>query len=453
MNRLRSIIWGPGFLIFLIFLLLFPVLFRPFIHGADTVGYYAWLRSAAIEGTLDVKNSFHHYSNEFAESSRDTAMNLRTPTGYTHNQWSAGSAILWAPLFLATHAGVRIAGVFGVNTPADGYSWPYPLAASLSSVLYGLIALCLMLHMARRLTGRLPAGLAVLTLWLATPMVFYMYSHPLMSHVNDAFINTLFVYAWWKTQDSYAPGAGLARGLVAGLATWVRTQNAVLIVILGLEVFADLLLSIRLKRSIKPVLFRGLATLAGFLFLFIPLMIFWRVIFGSMLMNTYGATQGTQALQWQAPHLLKVLFSSNRGLFIWAPITLPAMIGLRWLFKENARLTILLVCMFLAQLYVVSSWFGWSGNIAFGPRFWVAQTVIFALGLAALVKRFQGPRNIWIGIGSIFIVWNFLLIIQYALEVIPRHGRVDLGLMVRNQIMVIPENFHRILQAFMNRGR
>jgi hypothetical protein len=129
------------------------------------------------------------------------------------------------------------------------------------------------------------------------------------------------------------------------------------------------------------------------------------------------------------------------------------MIGLRWLFKENARLTILLLGMFLAQLYIVSSWFGWSGNIAFGPRFWVAQTVIFVLGFAALVKKFQGPGSIWIGLGSIFIAWNFLLILQYALETIPRHGRVDLRLMVRNQIMVIPENLHRILQAFMNRGR
>ena len=284
MNWLRSKMREPGFLIFsLIFLLLFPALFRPFIHGADTVGYYTWLRSAAIEGTLDVKSTFQHYSKEFGESTRDSDINRKTPTGYTHNQWAAGSAVLWAPLFLAAHAGVRIAGVFGANTPADGYSWPYPLAASLSSVLYGLIALCLMFYMARRLTDRFAAGLAVLTLWLATPMVFYMYSHPLMAHVNDAFINTLFVYAWWKTQDSYSPTAGLARGAVAGLATWVRTQNAVLIVILGLEVFADLLIAIRLKRSIKPVISRGLAALAGFLFLFIPLMIFWHVIFGSML--------------------------------------------------------------------------------------------------------------------------------------------------------------------------
>jgi hypothetical protein len=305
---------------------------------------------------------------------------------------------------------------------------------------------------ARRLTDRFCAGLAVFTLWLATPMVFYMYSHPLMAHVNDAVINALFVYAWWKTQGTYSLRAGLARGLIAGLATWVRTQNAGLIVILGLEAFADLLIAIRHKRSLKPALFRGLSTLAGFLLLFIPLMIFWHAVFGSMLVNTYSATQGAESLDWRAPHLLQVLFSSDRGLFIWAPITLPAMIGLRWLFKENARLTIILMCMFLAQLYVVSSWFAWSGNVSFGPRFWIAQTAIFALGLAALIKNIRGPRILWVSLASVFIAWNFLLMLQYALGTIPRQGKVDLGLMVRNQIMVIPENLPRILQTFMNRG-
>lgn len=444
----------PAFLILaLIFLLLLPALFRPYIHGADTVGYYAWLRAAAIEGTLDVRNAFHHYSQEFDEAARDVDIHRETPNGYTHNQWAAGSAILWAPSFLSAHAGVRAARVLGADIPADGYSWPYTLAASLSSALCGLIALCLTFLIARHLTGRFPAGLAVIVVWLSTPMVFYMYCHPLMSHANDAFINALFVYAWWRTQDSYSPKAGLARGMIAGLATWIRTQNAVLIVILSLEIFADLLIAIRHKCSIKPVLFRGIAAVSGFLLLFIPLMIFWRVIFGSWMINTYSVAQGPNSLDWRAPNLLNVLFSSNRGLFIWAPITLPAMIGLRWLFKENARLTIILVGVFLSQLYVVSSWFGWSGTVAFGPRFWVAQTIIFALGLAALIKAIGGSRVIWIALGSFFIAWNFLLIVQYALGTIPRHGPVDLGLMVRNQFMVIPDNLPHILHRFMTRGQ
>jgi hypothetical protein len=444
----------PALLILiLIFLLLFPPLFRPILHGADTVGYYAWIRSAVIDETLDVKNAFYHYSYEFDEGRRERDINLKTKSGYTHNQWAAGSSVLWAPAFLIAHTAVKTAGAFGVAIPADGYSWPYPFAAALSSTLLGLLALCMTYSIARRLTDQFHAGLAVIVVWLSTPMVFYMYSHPLMSHANDAFVNALFVYVWWKTRDNYSAKAGLARGLAAGLAIWVRTQDAVLIVILGLEAFTDLLIAFRNKQSIKPVLFRGLATLGGYLLLLAPLLAFWRVVFGSWLMNTYHVRQGVTALDWRAIHVLKVLFSSNRGLFIWAPITLPSLIGLRWLFKENARLAAILTGMFVAQLYVVSSWYGWAGAVAFGPRFWVGQTVIFALGLAALAKAMPGSMILHVAAGCTFIVWNFLLIAQYVLKMIPRYGPVDLGLMVRNQLLIIPENLQRIFQALINRGR
>ena len=441
------------FLLILIFLLLFPPLFRPIVHGGDTVGYYAWIRSAVIDRTLDVNDAFHHYSNEFDEKRRDREISLKTKSGYTHNQWAAGSSILWAPAFLIAHAAVKTAGAFGAEIPADGYSWPYPLAASLSSALLGLAALCMTYSVARRLTGRFPAGLAVIVIWLSTPMVFYMYSHPLMSHANDAFVNALFVYVWWKTRDSSSAKAGLARGLVAGLATWVRTQDAMLVVILGLETFADLWIAFRNKQSLKPVFLRGFATLGGYLILFAPLLVFWRVVFGSWLMNTYHVKEGVKALDWRALNVFKVLFSSNRGLFIWAPITLPSLIGLRWLFKENARLAAILTAMFAGQLYVVSSWFGWSGAVAFGPRFWVGQTAIFALGLAALANAVRGPRILRVASGCAFIIWNFLLITQYVLKTIPRHGYVDLGLMVRNQFMIIPENVWRIIQSLIHRGR
>ncbi len=437
----------------LLFLLLFPVLFRPFIHGADSVGYYSWARSVVIEGTLDVKNAFHHYSREFGERNRERDINRKTPNGYTHNQWSAGSAILWAPAFLAAHAAVRIARALGSDLPADGYSWPYPFAAGLASAVFGLMALLLTYSMAKDLAGRFAAGLATIVLWLASPMVFYMYCHPLLSHANDAFVNALFIYAWWRTQTGFSLKGGLARGVTAGLATWVRPQNAVFILILGLETLLDLVLAFHRKQDIKPLLFRGLATLAGFLLLFIPLMVFWQVVFGSYLANTYTASQNADILTWTAPAILQVLFSSNRGLFVWAPITLPALIGLGWLYRKNARLTLFLGCLFLAQLYVVSSWFGWSGNVAFGPRFWVAQTTLFALGLAALLHTLPGKRTALVTVGGVFIIWNFLLIVQYALQVIPRHGRVDLALMVRNQFMVIPENLPRIIQTLLDRGQ
>ena len=53
-----------------------------------------------------------------------------------------------------------------------------------------------------------------------------------------------------------------------------------------------------------------------FVLLFAPLMIFWRVVFGAWLLNTYSTIHGPHAFDWGGHHVLNVLFSSNRGLFI-----------------------------------------------------------------------------------------------------------------------------------------
>jgi len=51
-----------GLLVLLaVFLMLFPFLFKPWIHGFDTVAYYSWLRTVAIDRNLDVGDEFSHF--------------------------------------------------------------------------------------------------------------------------------------------------------------------------------------------------------------------------------------------------------------------------------------------------------------------------------------------------------------------------------------------------------
>jgi hypothetical protein len=231
---------------------------------------------------------------------------------------------------------------------------------------------------------------------------------------------------------------------------WVRPQNAVLMALLSLETLADLAITLRSKSHPQPVLLRGLFTLAGFLIAFAPLLLFWRTVYGAWIVNTYAATQGSAIFDWRAPHLLQVLFSSNRGLFVWAPVTLPALVGLWWLSRIHTRLAALLLGMFMGQLYVVGSWFAWAGDVSFGPRFWVNMTIVFGMGLAALINR-RWPRSIWIALAGIFVIWNLLLIVQYSLNTVPHSGAVDLVKMIQHQFTIIPENLQRILHALIVR--
>ena len=118
-----------------IFVVASPLLFKPWIHGFDAVGYYSWLRSAVIDGNLEVSDEFAHfgYGGERGQ----------TVTGYTYNEYAVGSAVMWSPFFLIAHAFSLIAKALGAPVAVDGYGPQYVWAISMGSALYGLLAVLL----------------------------------------------------------------------------------------------------------------------------------------------------------------------------------------------------------------------------------------------------------------------------------------------------------------------
>jgi hypothetical protein len=427
------------------YLLLFLPLFRPDVGVSDPTGYYAWARSLLIDGDLDLTNEFQHFGMGHAI--------LRTPTGYVHNQWAAGSAWLWLPLMGVAHGLVGLGGILGWPLPADGYSWPYVWAAALTTTLTGLAALLIVYRLARALFGNTAALVATLAVWLATPLVFYQYHQPLMAHANDAFLNALFVLTWWQARRAnFAPAYMVYLALVIGAAVWVRTQNGILLIALCADlVYEPLSAWLRDRRMAgwKSTAGRAFYLLLGFALLFAPLSIFWRIIYGGWLVNTYDASGGG-TLTWSAPHWLDVLFSSDRGLFVWAPVTLIALAGLRPLFATDARLARLLTIVALLHWYVISCWSIWAGGHAFGPRLWIALTPFWGLALAALLDG-SGRWRPWVGrlivgVVGLLIVWNILLMLQYSIGLVAPTGEVDLALMVKNQFAMFPQLLTSVLE-------
>ena len=233
-------------------------------------------------------------------------------------------------------------------------------------------------------------------------------------------------------------------GLVGGAAVWVRTQNVILVVVVVLEAGYDLVLSIQYRlwrSSIRQICARVAWLLGGFLCLFVPQLLFWRTVYGSWLVNTYQATGGG-TFDWRARHVLQVLVSTDRGMFVWAPVMLVCLIGVGRLFRADRRLTLMLGTIAIFQLYVIGSWSHWEGGAAFGPRFWIAQIPFFTLSLAALVgyldRRFDRLhlRVVLVLVGGLFIVWNLLLMLQYVTGMVASTGQVELTRMIENQIVV-----------------
>lgn len=434
-----------------------PLLYRPFVYGQDTVGYFSWLRSAVCDYDLNVANEFAYFGAEFERTGLGVLLTITTPTGYQYSQWPAGSMALWLPLYALTHIGLTLSHAVGVAVVPNGYTWPYQVAASVSSTLYGLAAVLMTYRITRYYFAMFVATLATWVIWFATPLVFYMFTHPFMSHANDAFATTVIIYVWWhnRDQDSTAFRNGVFIGLAIGVATWVRTQNgsflAAPVIVAAFESIGAL------RRGAYELLWARLRQMLGIslgfaLFLF-PLMFFWKQVYGAWVVNVYGLIRSPHIFDWSAPHIGEIFFSTNRGMFVWAPVTLFALAGLWWLRRLDARLTLFMGVIFLTQLYIIGSWFEWSGAASFGPRFWTNMVMVFTLGLAALIARVQPvSRRVLLTLGAGFVLWNLLLLVQYAMHTIPRSGPVDIATMVQNQLLVIPNNLDRMIQSLIQRN-
>lgn len=426
------------------FLLLLP-LFRPVVAPIDPVGYYAWARSLLIDGDLDVANEFEHY--DMPEGAP------RTSTGYLHNQWPAGSGLLWLPAMGLAHAAATGLSQLGLPVAPDGYSWPYAWSAALTSVAAGLGAVLLTYRLSRRFAGRYAALSSVLLIWLATPLVFYQYHQPYMSHALDACLNALFIRVWLWTEEGDRPRLSMVvLGIIIGAAVWVRPQNGVLLIAVGIILVYDAAVR-QLASDDRPgvdrVAVKAIGLFVGFVALTAPLLFFWRRVYGQWIVNTYHIASG-DSFDWRAPYVLHVLFSTDRGLFVWMPVSVFCIAGIWWLRKRVPRLTVLLSLVALMHLYVIGSWSSWSGGDAFGPRFWIAQLPFFGLALAALIDHLDhGPGRGRVGLSVLaaaLIAWNLLLMLQYSVGLLPPSGTVRLDTMVEQQAIVLPQLGSRLIE-------
>ena len=448
-------------LLVVIFLLLFPLLFRPRVYGFDPVGYFSWLRSVVVDGNLDTTDEYLRYGNEEIVGP--------TITGYNHNPYAVGAPLLWSPFYLTAHAVESARSALTRSPPPDGYGEVYVWAVSLGSALLGFAAVLVLHTLARRLYGEPTATVAALIAWLASPLVFYTYSHPTMAHAADAFANALVFAAWFAVTRDARPRHGqgqaqplpqargarlrnwLLMGASIGLATLVRTQNLLLGLVPGAWLLAQVLAR---GRGQAPPLHSVVAFGAGALIAFAPQMIVWRVVYGSWIeLNPYAYTQGAGHFTGTF-QILPVLFSTDRGLFVWSPVLLFAIAGLAPLYRQHRRLAVFLIVHFVTQVLLVSAWSVYNGALAFGARLLLQNTPAYVIGLAAfadwLRRRGWSARRA-AAFGAGFVAWNFLLIAQYSVGTVPRAGAFPIGDLIAGQFAVLPTQLGRILQALLTR--
>jgi hypothetical protein len=432
-------------LVILVFVISLPAVTTR-IYASDEIQYFAYLRSLWFDRDVSFDNEYRHFYDAGVARSQgfhETFLERTTETGRRINFATIGCGLLWAPFFAAADAGVQIANLQGARIARDGYSRPYIAAVAYASAFYGLLAMLLSAQAVRLVSAHwrklAPRAMpSALLIGIGTPLLFYMYIAPPMSHATSAFAVALFVVTWLRVRDAWSPGGMMALGAATALMAMVREQDA----FFAAGPLVDFLHTQATRRD-------GLATrrfmhaIAGVVVAvvaFAPQALAYLALNGHLGPSKLVARKMT----WTAPHALEVVTSPAHGFLVWTPLAALALVGLivllRRLPADHRQVAVCLIVMTATQIYVAGSVESWTVAGAFGQRRFVALTPILTIGLAALLTSVASGRVISL-LTTVALVaacwWNVAVVAQFGAGMMNRQ-KLEPGRIAYNTFVVMP---------------
>jgi hypothetical protein len=229
----------------------------------------------------------------------------------------------------------------------------------------------------------------VLLVVAGSPLVYSVLFSPYDAHSVDALLSTLLALLLVRAALHPSPGVelALALGAIAGALVVVRYANAVLAI--GIAV---VLVARRESRLLLSA--AGAAAVVAGVLLALPLL--RGIPYGSSATPELNAAASLrEELEFDPLAPFKMLFTLQRGLFVWTPLTLLALAGAVLLWRRRPRLRLALAALganalALLAFHVVWGKY-WAGGFGFSQRFLIGLTPLFLLGVAELLTRL-GPR-------------------------------------------------------------
>lgn len=412
----------------------------PRIYATDEVQYYAWLRSVWFDHDVDFRNEYETFARLNPQSGIDNSLlqsnRIRPLTGLYGNIAPVGSALLWAPWFIASDGALRSLHAIGVakDVPADGYSWPYQRAVCYASALYAFAGLLITRKLAQHWVSRWSSTLSTIGIWLATPLIYYMTIQMPFAHANGFFASSCFVWLWWKsTQPNASLRTWLLLGVCGGVLYMVREQLVLLLILPATTIAHSWWLRLRNLPHLDwrtPLIQLVLCGACLGVSVTPQLLAYWSVNG-----TPRPASEVSSKLNMCSPHALDTLVDFDptpaawchvapepvtvpawsRGALVWSPILAFALIGLGLFAVSSPLIGGAMIAAVCLQIWINGA-FGttWHLSGAFGFRRFIECSPFFVVGLALLLEKLQQrvSRRIIILVVACFIAWNAGLIVN-----------------------------------------
>ncbi len=399
--------------LFLIFLLFsFFTVFNPEWHNGkisgDGVGYFSYLRSWVYDKDLDFENEFitlNAYKYGIGKFRNGKYRRLKR-TGMVGDPFSIGPALLWAPFY------IFLKGLFQFPT---GYESGLLLGVQWATWFYGLLGVLFLFLFLRKYYPPFPVAFSIVTVLLASPLLFYM-KEAYMSHALSFFSISLLLYVLSKSTVESPWWRWSLVGATCGLSFLVRWQNGLLILLPLVWIYAELLEDrvIPRKKLLQATINAGL-TLILFFIIILPQFWVFKKLYGSYLTLPQGKKFMTFPI-----HLIQSLFSSFHGFFNWHPLLILGLLGLALFWKLRRKINTISAGGFSLQAMVNGSLRQFWAGASFGARRYVGSLAFLAVGfsnIASALKR--RSRMALFMLLDVFVLLNFLTERLFSLGKIP----------------------------------
>jgi hypothetical protein len=227
-----------------------------------------------------------------------------------------------------------------------------------------------------------------------------------MSHIYSFAFATMFLYCARKYLIEKKAPQLICAGLLLGMITLIRPVNILIILAVPFLTgsWKDLIIAWRSLR----INWQGLITaILGFLAMISVQVVIYTIQTGHLWVYSYGE----EGFNFLHPHMLAILFSYKKGLFLYTPLLLISLTGLYFLWKKDRFSACWLTGFLFLLTYVLSSWWMWYYGGSFSSRVYIEYFSIFAILLGLSLEGFKGliPRRIYI---SVIILLIFICQIQ-----------------------------------------
>lgn len=365
-----------------------------FQHGArlsaDGPHYFVQARSMLFDADLDFSNDY-----ERVRAHRPIA-----------ERYPVGTALFSLPFLLVAHLLLLVGKTLGLVVNADGFGYSYETAFGLAGYFFGVLGLLAVLRITSQYVSVGIATLSLLTVWMSSFLVWYMVVEPSMPHSMSFAWTSFFLCFWLYKRPLKTNREWIVLGCLAGAAALVRWQNGALLLLPFLDSLLDS------PRSSVRALWAALA--AGLCFL--PQLLFWQLTAGTM----FAVPLAEHGVSWHQLSAIQVLYSTNRGLFPWNPVSYLGLIGLLLWIRVSPRLGGLFMTGFLLQILINSNVAIWWGGWSFGGRRFDTCVLFFVVGMAAFFQFLRRrPLVPIVGLCVLLFLWSYGLMLQLRRGDIP----------------------------------